>query len=203
MALKLPVSLQLLIPTVENAISGNAFRPSDIVKSRKGLTVENTNTDAEGRLILADALAFACERKPELVLDFATLTGSALEVDTAYASNSLGQAIPAFFATDDKAAKTLQDYSFKIGDPVWQMPLYAPYKALVESPNADIHNSVGRPGDLIYSALFLQSFVDEETPWMHFDMFAWEQSGRPGRPSGGSETGLFTIAGYLLERYGK
>ena len=195
MALKLPVSLQLLIPTVENAISGNAFRPSDIVKSRKGLTVENTNTDAEGRLILADALAFACERKPELVMDFATLTGSARA--------ALGQSIPAFFATDDEEAKSLQDYSFQVGDPVWQMPLYAPYKALIESPNADIHNSVGRPGDLIYSALFLQSFIDDETPWMHFDMFAWEQSGKPGRPAGGSETGLFTIAGYLLNRYGK
>lgn len=194
MALKLPVQLKLLIPTVENAIAGNAFRPGDITKSRKGITVENTNTDAEGRLILADALTYASEDKPELIMDFATLTGSARA--------ALGQVIPPFFSTDDKEAEKIQKLSFEVQDPVWRMPLYQPYKKIIESDIADLVNSASPPGDLIYSALFLQQFVEEKINWMHFDIFAWEPSGKPGRPKGGAETGLWTVVSYLQQRFG-
>ncbi len=194
MALKLPVQLKLLIPAVENAIAGNAFRPGDITKSRKGITVENTNTDAEGRLILADALTYASETNPDLIMDFATLTGSARA--------ALGQVVPPFFSTDDKEAEKIQKLSFEVQDPMWRMPLYQPYKKIIESDIADLVNSASPPGDLIYSALFLQQFVGEKTNWMHFDIFAWEPSGRPGRPKGGAETGLWAVISYLQQRFG-
>lgn len=198
MAHKLPVRLHLVIPAVENAIAGDAFRPGDIIKSRKGLFVENTNTDAEGRLILADALTYACEKEPELVIDYATLTGSARA--------GLGPDIPAFFCTDDKAAQTLQNLSPQEEDPVWNMPLWSPYKRFIEASEGDLVNSAGVPGDLIYSALFLQSFLTEsksgKSPtWMHFDCYAWEQSGKAGRPRGGADTGLRAAFKYLQGRY--
>ncbi len=195
MALKLPISLRVLIPAVENSIAGNAFRPGDIIKSRKGLTVENTNTDAEGRLILADALTYACEAKPDVVIDFATLTGSARA--------ALGPDIPAMFGSNDKEAKALEAAAFKENDPVWQMPLWDAYKKHIESSLGDLVNSAGLPGDLIYSALFLKEFVTAEPDWFHLDVFAWEQSGKAGRPKGASDTGLRAVFSYLENRFGK
>lgn len=193
--LNLPVYLQLIIPTVENAIAGDAFRPGDIIKSRKGHFVENTNTDAEGRLILADALTYACEGKPDLLIDFATLTGSARA--------ALGQEIPAMFATQDKTGQTLQERSFELNDPLWRMPLYGAYNKHIENSNGDLVNSAGLPGDLIYSALFLQKFVENKTDWVHLDLFAWESAGKAGRTKGGAEMSLHTLIDYLEDRYTK
>lgn len=200
MANKLPVHLQLIIPAVENAVAGNAFRPGDIIKSRKGLYVENTNTDAEGRLILADALTYACEKSPELVIDFATLTGSARA--------ALGPDIPAFFSTNESHATALQKLSPDEEDPVWNMPLWQPYRKHIEASEGDLVNSAGLPGDLIYSALFLHSFLDKDkkghTPdWMHFDCHAWELGSKAGRPKGGADTGLRSVYKFLQNTYGK
>ena len=193
MSLNLPVQLRVIVPAVENSIAGDAFRPGDVSSSRKGLTVENTNTDAEGRLILADALTYACEDKPDLLIDFATLTGSARA--------ALGQDIPAMFCNDDKLGDKLEKMSMTTEDPLWRMPLWQDYRKHIKSSVADIHNSAGLPGDLIYSALFLESFVDDETPWIHLDCFAWESSGRPGRPQGGCDTGLKSIVTFIEEHY--
>lgn len=195
MTLNLPVQLRVLIPAVENAISAEAFRAGDIIKSRKGIAVENTNTDAEGRLILADALAYACEDAPELIIDFATLTGSARA--------ALGPDIPAMFSNDKELAAHLETLSHDIHDPLWNMPLYSHYRRFIESPNADIVNSAGLPGDLIYSALFLNEFVDsEKSKWVHIDCYAWEETGRPGRPKGGSDTGARAVFALLQQHYG-
>jgi leucyl aminopeptidase len=191
----LPVNLRIIVPVVENAISASAFRPGDILKSRKGLTVENTNTDAEGRLILADALAYACEDNPDIVIDYATLTGSARA--------ALGPDIPAFFATSEKTGASLQKMGEKLEDPVWQMPLWEPYKKHNLSPVADLMNSSSVPGDLIFSALFLKSFVAKNIEWIHLDTYAWEHSGFAGRPAGGADTGLRAIFGLLEDRYGR
>ena len=198
MDLKLPVRLRVLVPCVENAVGGHAFRPGDIITSRKGLTVENTNTDAEGRLILADALTYASEEKPDLIIDFATLTGSARA--------ALGPDIPAMFSNSDKVAQSLQNLSMDEDDPLWQMPLWEPYNKTISPSDADLHNSAGVPGDLIYSALFLQSFLVEtkkKAPdWVHLDLFAWDSSGRPGRAKGGTDMGLRALYAYLEKRYG-
>lgn len=191
---KLPVRLKLLIPAVENAVGGASYRPGDIMKSRKGLFVENTNTDAEGRLVLADALTYACEGKPELLIDFATLTGSARA--------GLGPDIPAYFCNDDKVYPKIQKLSQNEEDPVWPMPLHQPYRQYIENSTGDLINSAGVPGDGIYSALFLESFVEKEIEWMHLDCFSWENTGRPGRPKGAADTGLRAIFRYLQERYG-
>ncbi len=195
MGAKLPVRLRVLIPAVENAVAGESFRPGDVFTSRKGLTVENTNTDAEGRLILADALTYACEEKPELVIDFCTLTGSARA--------ALGADIPAMFCNNDKLGAELQKLSMAADDPIWQMPLWKPYKKLIESDIADLVNSAATPGDLIYSSLFLESFLLHDTDWIHLDVFAWEKSGKPGRPKGGADTGLRAVYALLEKRYGK
>lgn len=194
MSLKLPVYLHLIIPAVENAVGGESFRPGDIIKSRKGHFVENTNTDAEGRLILADALAYACEGKPDLLIDFATLTGSARA--------ALGQDIPAFFTINEKTGQAIQQRSFEINDPLWRMPLYEPYNKHIENATGDLVNSASPPGDLIYSALFLKKFVEEKTDWVHLDLFAWESNGKPGRTKGGTDMGLRTLFDYLESRYG-
>jgi len=191
---KLPVRLRLLIPAVENSVAGNAFRPGDIMKSRKGPFVENTNTDAEGRLILADALTYASEAKPELVIDYATLTGSARA--------GLGPDIPALFSNNDKIASKIQKLSEGAEDPVWAMPLWQPYRKHIENSTGDLVNSAGLPGDLIYSALFLESFVDKKTDWVHLDCHAWELTGRAGRPKGAADTGLRAVFTYLQDRYG-
>ena len=198
MDLKLPVHLRLLVPCVENAVGGASFRPGDIITSRKGLTVENTNTDAEGRLILADALTYGSEDDPDLIIDFATLTGSARA--------ALGPDIPAMFSNNDDVAHALQTLSMEEDDPLWRMPLWADYNSTIESSDADLHNSAGVPGDLIYSALFLQKFLVEtkgKAPdWIHLDLFAWENSGRAGRAKGGTEMGLRALYAYLVKRYG-
>lgn len=199
MSLKLPVRLRVLIAAVENSISGESFRPGDIMKSRKGLTVENTNTDAEGRLILADTLTYACESETGLVIDFATLTGSARA--------GLGPDIPAMFSNNKDLAVRLQDLSFEVEDPLWNMPLWQDYKKHNKSSVADLHNSSGIPGDLIYSALFLESFLlggkDGKAPdWIHLDCYAWEQIGRAGRPAGGADTGLRAVFALIEEKYG-
>jgi len=195
MALKLPVNLKLLIPCVENAVGGAAFRPGDIIKSRKGLTVENTNTDAEGRLILADSLTYGSEDKPDLILDFATLTGSARA--------ALGPDIPAMFSNNDKVAQSLQSISMNEDDPLWQMPLWDAYNKTIEPSDADLHNSAGVPGDLIYSALFLQKFLEGKPDWIHMDVFAWDSAGRPGRAKGGTDMGLRATFAYLEKRYAR
>ena len=193
MALKVPVYLRVVIPAVENSIAANAFRPGDIATSRKGITVENTNTDAEGRLILADALTYACESSPDLLIDFATLTGSARA--------ALGPDIPAMFATKDSTGEALQSLSMDVHDPVWRMPLWNAYKKHIESSNADLHNSAGLPGDLMYSALFLKQFVDDNADWVHLDCYAWEHSGKAGRPRGAADTGLLATLALIEDRY--
>jgi len=200
MSLKLPVRLRVLIPAVENSISGEAYRPSDILGSRKGSTVEVGNTDAEGRLVLADALTHACEEEPDLLIDFATLTGAA--------RIALGHDLPAMFATNSKAALSIQNASAKpeIDDPVWNLPLWKPYKKDLKSSIADISSTGGKAG-AITAALFLKHFTElekKETPdWIHMDVFAWEQSGKTGRSKGGTDTGMRAIFDYLEKRYKK
>jgi leucyl aminopeptidase len=190
---ELPVRLTVLIPAVENAVGGAAFRPGDVMKSRKGTSVENTNTDAEGRLVLADALAYACESKPDLIIDFATLTGSARA--------GLGPDIPAFFCNNEDVYQDVRDVSRKAEDPVWPMPLWQPYRKHIENSVGDLINSTGIPGDGIYSALFLESFVEDGTEWMHLDCFSWESTGRAGRPVGAADTGMRAMFEYVKGRY--
>jgi leucyl aminopeptidase len=192
---RLPVRLHLLIPAVENAISGNAFRPGDVLRSRKGLSVEIGNTDAEGRLILGDALAKAAEDKPELILDFATLTGAARV--------ALGPDLPALFANDDSLADDLLTGGEAVSDPLWRMPLWKAYNELFSSDIADIGNASDAPmAGAVTAALFLQKFVPEELPWAHLDTFAWRASPKPGRPKGGEALGLRAAWHMLKARYG-
>jgi len=192
----LPVRLHLLLPTVENAIGGNAFRPGDVLRSRKGLSVEIGNTDAEGRLILGDALARAGEEAPVLIVDFATLTGAARV--------ALGPDLPAMFANDESLAADLSACGTAIDDPVWRMPLWAPYNDLFKSDIADLSNSGESAfAGAITAALFLQRFVPEDTPWAHFDTFAWRPTARPGRPKGGEAYGLRAAFAMLQKRYGR
>ena len=194
MKFNLPVRLHLLVPAVENAISGAAFRPGDILKSRKGLTVEIGNTDAEGRLILGDALARAAEEEPELVLDFATLTGAARV--------ALGPDLPALFVNDDGLASALLEAGTRVSDPVWRMPLWKHYEEMLSSDIADIGNVSDAPmAGSVTAALFLQKFVPEGMPWAHFDTFAWRSANRPGRPKGGDALGLRSAWEMLRGRY--
>ena len=188
---KLPVHLKLYIPTVENAVSGNAFRPGDIIKSRKGLTVEIDNTDAEGRLILADALALACESEPDMLIDFATLTGAARV--------ALGQDLAPFYTDDKDAARGLEDAASETGDPVWRMPLWDPYLADLKSSIADMQNAGGRMAGSITAAIFLKQFVDTEN-WIHWDVWAW-RGAKYGRPAGAAACGLRTVWHWLQARY--
>ncbi|MGH1404439.1 MAG: leucyl aminopeptidase family protein [Alphaproteobacteria bacterium] len=197
MSLNIPIRLRVLIPAVENAVAGNAYRPSDILQSRKGITVEVGNTDAEGRLVLADALTYACEEENDLLIDFATLTGAA--------RIALGYDLPALFSNKDKIAQSLQASSAEtqIDDPVWHMPLWKPYRKDLDSPNADISSTgVGRAG-ATNAALFLQEFIDDNTEWLHIDCYAWEQNGKPGRPKGGADTGMRAVFDLIERRYGK
>jgi leucyl aminopeptidase len=177
MARGLPLRLRVLIPAVENSISGAAFRPRDIYTSRKGITVEIGNTDAEGRLILADALTLADEDDPELIFDFATLTGAARV--------ALGPDVPPFFTDDDQLAQALMAHAAAENDPLWRLPLWRPYDEMLESKVADISN-VGSGGQAgaITAALFMRRFVSAKS-WAHFDVFAWSPRSRPGRPEGG------------------
>jgi leucyl aminopeptidase len=192
---QLPVRLKLLIPAVENSVSGNAYRPGDVIPSRKGLSVEIGNTDAEGRVVLSDALSYACESLPDLVIDFATLTGAA--------RIALGADLPPLFSNRDEVSLGIQQAGEEVEDPLWTMPLYRPYRKLIESPIADLSNS-GKSsyGGCITAALFLEHFVEPEIPWVHIDTFAWNQSDRPGRPQGGEALGLRAVFRYLQSRYG-
>lgn len=193
---KLPVRLRLLVPCVENSISGNAFRPMDIFKSRKGITVEIGNTDAEGRLILCDALADAAEDKPEFILDFATLTGAARV--------ALGADLPALFCNDELLATEFIAGGQQAHDAVWRMPLHADYNRYLENNMADVSNiSSTRYGGAITAALFLQRFVGKDQPWAHIDVMAYNQSSRPGRPKGGEAMSLRAAYEFIERRYKK
>ncbi len=194
MDLKLPVRLQVLIPAVENAIAGNAYRPGDVFKTRKGVHIEIGNTDAEGRVILSDALAYASEAKPELIIDLATLTGAARV--------ALGPQLPALFCRNMATARHLVDLGLKLDDPLWHMPLWAPYRSGIESSVGDIVNT-GRNAmaGAINAALFLEYFVEPEQDWLHVDLFAWNDAARPGRPVGGEAQTLRTLLAYLEERF--
>jgi leucyl aminopeptidase len=195
MARGLKLRLRVLIPAVENAISGNAFRPRDIYPSRKGITVEIGNTDAEGRLILADALALADEEKPELLVDMATLTGAARV--------ALGPDLPPFYTDDDAFAGKLTQHAMAENDPMWRMPLWGPYEQMLDSKIADTNNvSTGGFAGSITAALFLRRFVSEAKAWLHLDIFAWSQSGKPGRPEGGDSQSARALYALLAERYG-
>ncbi|KIO35181.1 leucyl aminopeptidase family protein [Shewanella sp. cp20] len=196
MAAKLPVRLRVLVPAVENAVSANAFRPGDVITTRKGLTVEIDNTDAEGRLVLCDALAEANSDKPELLIDFATLTG-AMRI-------ALGTELPGFFSNDDEVAAGITASGLNVEDPVWRMPLHKPYFELTGSDIADLANCGKVPfGGAITAALYLEAFVDEEISWTHFDVMAWNTRKLPGRPIGGEAFGIRAVFDYLAERFGK
>jgi leucyl aminopeptidase len=190
----LPVRLRVLIPAVENAISGAAFRPGDILRSRKGLTVEIGNTDAEGRLILADALALASEDTPELLIDFATLTGAARV--------ALGPDVVPFYTGDDALAADVSRHAVATADPMWRMPLWQPYDKLFESKIADLNNA-GASGfaGSITAALFLSRFVADASRWLHADIFAWTPTARPAKPEGGEAQAIRAIYAMLRERY--
>ena len=195
MALKLPVRLQLLIPAVENAIAGNAYRPGDVFKTRKGLHIEIGNTDAEGRVILCDALAYGAESQPDLLIDLATLTGAARV--------ALGAQLPALFCRRMDLARDLVDRGLALRDPLWHMPLWRDYHGGIESDIADIVNTgKGALAGAINAALFLEDFVPEKQDWVHIDLFAWNDSARPGRPVGGEAQTLRTLLAYLEQRYG-
>jgi leucyl aminopeptidase len=183
---KLPVRLHLLIPAVENSIAGNAFRPGDVFRTRAGKTIEIGNTDAEGRVILCDALAYAVEQKPETIIDFATLTGAARV--------ALGPELPVLFCNDENLATRLAAAGDALDDPMWRLPLWRNYRRLFDSDVADFNNS-GRGGyaGAIVGALFLDYFVPEGIAWAHFDVFAWNDVSRPGRPLGGEAQGLRAV----------
>jgi leucyl aminopeptidase len=191
---RLPIHVHLLVAAVENSVSGTAYRPGDVVKSRKGLFVEVDNTDAEGRLVLADALAKAGEDKPELIVDFATLTGAARV--------ALGPDLPAMFANRDDLAAELEAAAREVEDPLWRMPLWDPYDDDLKSNVADLANAASNPmAGCIYAALFLRRFVPEEIAWTHLDTWAWRDPARPGRPKGGDALGLRAVMRLLEQRY--
>jgi len=183
MARDLKVRLRVLISAVENAISGNSFRPGDVIATRKGLSVEIGNTDAEGRLVLCDALALASEEKPDLIIDFATLTGAA--------RTALGADLPATFSNDEALWHLLEEGAKTQCDPLWRMPLWEPYDETLNSEIADLNNIANTPlGGAITAALYLQRFVGEKIRWVHLDVFGWAPASRPGRPKGGAAQGL-------------
>ena len=194
MEAKLPVRLRLLVPTVENAISGPAFRPGDVLRSRGGVTVEIGNTDAEGRLILADALAVAAEENPALLIDLATLTGAARV--------ALGPELPAIFTHDDTLAADLARHAALHLDPLWRLPLWAPYESMIDSKIADINNAgAGGFAGAITAALFLDRFVPKSIPWIHGDIYAWNPSGKPGKPEGGEAQAIRALFSLIQERF--
>ena len=192
---KLKVRLRVLIPAVENAVAGNAFRPLDVFKSRKGVTVEIGNTDAEGRLVLADALALADEEKPDLLIDLGTLTGAARV--------ALGPDLPPFYTNDETLAESVAAHAKGENDPLWRMPLWPPYNSWLDSKVADINNapSGGFAGS-ITCALFLQRFVEAAKSWLHVDIYGWTPSAKPARPEGGECQAARAIYKLLSERYG-
>ena len=191
---KLPVRLTLLVPAVENAVAGNAYRPGEVITTRAGITVEVDNTDAEGRLVLCDALAYAAALSPDLILDFATLTGAA--------RIALGPDLPALFANRDDVANGLLQAGQEARDPLWRMPLWRPYLPMLESHVADLANSgASRHAGAITAALFLERFVPESQAWAHLDVYSWNDTDKPGRPRGGEAQGLRAYFRYLQQRY--
>ncbi len=191
----LPVRLRVLLPCVENAVSGNAMRPLDIVRTRKGLTVEIGNTDAEGRLILCDALAEASTEKPELLVDMATLTGAARV--------ALGPELAALFCNDEGLARGLLETAAAEEDPMWRMPLWRPYRKMIDSKIADINNVSESPhAGAVTAALYLQEFVEPDIPWAHLDVMAWNPQSRPGRPEGAEATALRALYAHIAQRFG-
>jgi leucyl aminopeptidase len=196
MGAKLQVRLRVLIPAVENSISGNAFRPGDVLKSRKGLTVEIGNTDAEGRLVLGDALALADEESPDLLIDMATLTGAARV--------ALGPELPPFYTSDEELAANITKFASEERDPVWRLPLWEPYNSLFESSVADMNNSSesGFAGS-ITAALFLKRFVEKAKSYVHFDIYGWTPTARPGFPKGGEAQGIRALFALISDRYQK
>lgn len=190
MKAKLPVRLRVLVPAVENAVSEGAMRPLDIVEARNGKTIEIGHTDAEGRVILSDALVLACEDKPEMVLDFATLTGAARV--------ALGTELPALFSNNDDLANAILKSGEETSDYLWRLPLWAPYRASIDGKTADLSNESAQPyGGAITAALFLQEFIDSEINWAHIDMMGWNTASKPGRPEGGEAFGLRAIFSML------
>lgn len=191
----LPVRLRVLVPAVENVVSGDSFKPQDVLKTRKGLTIEVGNTDAEGRLILCDALAEADSEKPELLIDFATLTGAARV--------ALGPDLPALMSNNDALATDLTEAGTAEDDPMWRLPLWAPYRKGLDSKVADINNvTTNGFAGAITAGLFLQEFVSKETPWAHLDTYAWNGTNRPGRPEGGEALGLRAAYAVIAKRFG-
>ncbi len=195
MSTGLRVRLRVLVPAVENAISGNAYRPGDVLSTRKGLTVEVGNTDAEGRLVLCDALALADAEQPDLIMDFATLTGAARV--------ALGPELPALFGNDDAVVRDLARVAAAEHDPLWPMPLWQGYEDELASKIADLNNvaSSGLAG-AIFGGLFLKRFVSESTPWVHIDLYAWNSKDRPGRSIGAEAQSVRGVFRYLVHRYG-
>ncbi len=192
---KLSVRLTLLIPAVENSIAGNAFRPGEVITTRSGLSVEIDNTDAEGRLVLCDALSFASEQKPDLILDFATLTGAARV--------ALGPELPALFANRDEIANALLDAANATRDPLWRLPLWRPYLTMLDSYIADFANAgASRHAGSITAALYLERFVADTQPWAHLDVYSWNDNDKPGHPRGGEAQGLRAYFAFLQQRYG-
>jgi leucyl aminopeptidase len=190
----LPVRLMVLCPTVENTIDAKAYRPGDVVRMRNGLHVEIDNTDAEGRVILADALTYACEFNPDLVIDIATLTGAA--------RIAVGTEISALFTNEQDMARQLMDLGMAHNDPIWQLPLYDGYNAMFDSNIADMANSTSSSyAGAITAALFLKRFIQEPTPWCHFDLMAWNVSAKPGKPEGGEAMSVIALFEYLSKRY--
>ncbi|HHL32698.1 MAG TPA: leucyl aminopeptidase family protein [Oceanospirillales bacterium] len=194
MRLNVPVRLKVIISAVENAISGNAHRQGDIVTTRKGLTVEIGHTDAEGRVVLADALAYASEFKPDLIVDFATLTGAARV--------ALGADLPPVFSNEESFNSEIMACSNEVFDPMWPMPLYKPYKSQIVPKIADLRNTGSVPmGGCITAALFLQEFVAKDIPWVHIDTFGWS-NGRPGHAKGGDALGMSAMFNWIAKRFG-
>lgn len=194
MSANLPVRLRVLIPAVENAVSGNAFRPGDVLPSRNGMSVEIGNTDAEGRLVLADALALADEETPDLLVDFATLTGAARV--------ALGPDLPPFYTDDNALAAQIATLGETVNDPVWQMPLWPAYDAWLESKTADVnHVSSGPFAGSVTAALFLKRFVTKAKAYVHFDIFGWTPTAKPGRPEGGEPQAARLVYSLVSDRY--
>ena len=194
MSSALPVRLRVLVPAVENAVAGNAYRPGDVLATRVGISVEVDNTDAEGRIVLCDALTEAASEEPEALIDFATLTGAA--------RIALGPDVPALFSNDDELAGGLARHAEEVRDPLWRLPLHRPYDDLLKSQVADTANAASSPqGGAITAALFLRRFVPDTVPWAHFDLMAWNPRARPGRPVGGEAMGFRATWAWLEERF--
>jgi leucyl aminopeptidase len=192
----LPVRLRVLIPAVENAVSGNAYRPGDVLISRSGKTVEIGNTDAEGRLVLADAMTAADEEEPDLLIDFATLTGAARV--------AVGTELAATFTDDEGLFDGIEKHAKAVNDPVWRLPLWSEYRSLIDSKIADINNSGSTGfGGAITAGLFLKEFVEKSKSWVHFDIMAYNNRARAGRPIGGEAFAIRAVYSYLKERYAR